>query len=479
MAGVFISYRRSDASGYAGRLFDCLDGHFGNSVVFMDVDSIEEGSDYVEVIRSRLASCHVMIVLIGTDWLTVEGEEGKPRLDDPQDFVRLEIEAALERGIPIIPALVGGASAPAESDLPPSLQALARRQAVTIHDERFRYDASRLIKAVSRHLPGFLNRSGIRGPGVRRMLAVAAITACLVLALLFVHVRETEIGLEAKASEVSFVLSGRQLLAAGMALNSLGVSGLEKITLPDAGTVPGATIRLQLMSDRESSISLASFSLPENTRVWIKHLGIPNVYRLSLRGKGLELYANVLGTVEIARPGANRERRTFAVPRAVHFYADQTDSESPFIDLDIALSDKFDEELSRSIQIRELSFTKVENAMDPQSPPRAISSIESGTVSVLPGRGSTRTLGLGDEIRFESSRGDIRSVRLRKHNLEVNFRGYVGGLSTGQKDNPVTLMPTWFEWLRARHAAFLLAGTTLYLIGLAIAMRAWRLYADR
>jgi hypothetical protein len=103
---IFISYRRDDASFPAGRLYDRLSGHFRQNQIFMDVDNVEPGADFLEVIKASVGSCEVLIAVIGKDWLSSTDKEGKRRLDNPDDFVRIEIATALERGIPVVPVLV-------------------------------------------------------------------------------------------------------------------------------------------------------------------------------------------------------------------------------------------------------------------------------------------------------------------------------------------------------------------------------------
>ncbi len=109
---IFISYRREETAYPAGWLFDRLVEHFGQGQVFKDVDSIQLGDDFVEVITAAVAGCDVLLALIGDQWLTITGEDGRRRLEDPSDFVRLEIEAALARNIRVIPVLVDGARMP-------------------------------------------------------------------------------------------------------------------------------------------------------------------------------------------------------------------------------------------------------------------------------------------------------------------------------------------------------------------------------
>jgi len=148
MGAVFVSYRRGDAAGAAGRLFDRLEAALGRERVFMDVDSIEPGVDFVEVLDRYLAECDVVIAVIGPNWLRAIDTQGRRRLDDEADFVRLEIASALARGIRVIPILVDGATAVAGSDLPEDLRKLARRQAIEIRHERFGSDAEQLVSVL-------------------------------------------------------------------------------------------------------------------------------------------------------------------------------------------------------------------------------------------------------------------------------------------------------------------------------------------
>jgi hypothetical protein len=122
---VFISYRRQESSGLAGRLYDRLAARFGNDQVFMDVDTIALGVDFAEVIAQAVSTCQVLLAVIGPRWLTVTDEDGRRRLDDPDDLVRLEIAAALERDIRVIPILVEGAAMPRRQQLPEALAGLA------------------------------------------------------------------------------------------------------------------------------------------------------------------------------------------------------------------------------------------------------------------------------------------------------------------------------------------------------------------
>lgn len=152
MSGIFISYRRDDTSGHAGRLYDRLSDRFGEDRVFIDIDTIEPGVDFFEAIQDAVGSCDALIVLIGKRWLTVTDETGQLRLDNPMDFVRLEVETALNRNIRVIPVLVQGAVMPRPQDLPESLVKLTRRNALELSDARWHYDVGRLINVLEKYL---------------------------------------------------------------------------------------------------------------------------------------------------------------------------------------------------------------------------------------------------------------------------------------------------------------------------------------
>jgi sulfatase modifying factor 1 len=149
MAKVFLSYRRQDTPGISGRIFDRLRGHFGDGFVFMDVDSIPPGVDFRKYIAAAVQQCDVVVAVIGRNWAGNEGTSR--RLDDPRDFVRIELEAALKRDLPVIPILIDRAPMPAPQELPPSLASLAFRNALVVDQgQDFHPHVDRLIKGIER-----------------------------------------------------------------------------------------------------------------------------------------------------------------------------------------------------------------------------------------------------------------------------------------------------------------------------------------
>src|SRR5262245_25231725 len=152
MPGIFISYRRDDSSGHAGRLFDRLAQRFGPDSVFMDVTDIAPGEDFTRVIEDSVGSAELLVALIGPQWLSAADGAGARRLDDPADFVRREIAAGLHRDTVVIPVLVRGARMPREDQLPDELRPLARRQAVELSDNRWESDLAEFERALDKRL---------------------------------------------------------------------------------------------------------------------------------------------------------------------------------------------------------------------------------------------------------------------------------------------------------------------------------------
>lgn len=148
MIRVFISYRRDDSAGYAGRLLDRLAGEFGKDSLFMDVSAIPLGMNFVKVLREEVSKCHVLLAVIGPKWLAIADLQGRRRLDNENDFVRVEIGAALARDIPVIPILLDSASIPSADQLPPELLELPQRHGLHLRHDAFEADISRLIQGL-------------------------------------------------------------------------------------------------------------------------------------------------------------------------------------------------------------------------------------------------------------------------------------------------------------------------------------------
>jgi len=146
MSTVFISYRRENTAGEARALFNDLAARPGEDSVFMDVDSIALGRDFRSVLQETTASCDLMLVLIGRNWADAKEEGGRVRLENPADYVRLEIEAGLRRDIAVTPVLVQGAHMPAPEDLPAEIRNLAYRNGFELSHNRWESDVQEMVR---------------------------------------------------------------------------------------------------------------------------------------------------------------------------------------------------------------------------------------------------------------------------------------------------------------------------------------------
>lgn len=149
MSNVFISYRRKDSGSAAGRLYDDLCAHFDDAQVFMDLE-IDKGEDFERRLGQQIGQCTVLLAIIGPDWLTMTNDQGSRRLDDPDDYVRLEIATALRLDVCVIPVLVDGASMPGGEDLPPALKKLRLRNAMELSHTRWSFDVGVLMTAIEK-----------------------------------------------------------------------------------------------------------------------------------------------------------------------------------------------------------------------------------------------------------------------------------------------------------------------------------------
>jgi hypothetical protein len=150
---IFISYRREDSADISGRIYDRLADHFGNAAVFKDVDDIPLGVNFKTYLNDIVKQCAVELVVIGPQWLDVTDRSGRRRLDDPTDFVRIEVEAALRRDIPIVPLLAQGASMPGQDRLPPGMAELTYRNGIPVRpDPDFHRDMDRLIRELEKYV---------------------------------------------------------------------------------------------------------------------------------------------------------------------------------------------------------------------------------------------------------------------------------------------------------------------------------------
>lgn len=265
MARIFISYRRDDAAGHAGRLYDQLREDFGGEHVFMDVDAIEPGVDFVERIESAVAAADVFLAVLGRSWASVTDADGHRRLDDPDDFVRREVSAALRRRMTVIPVLVGGAEMPPAHELPEELVPLTRRNALLVSDLDWHGGVRRLSAVLEKAL-------GTKRPPPKRRRDE--------------HERRREEPYAAPASLLAG-LAGAALLVAGTALR------WEEIVRPafGGGHVPGLGLAVA-----PASLAVAAGAVYALLRSWHRGPGATEVgLLLGFAAAGLIKYAALLG----------------------------------------------------------------------------------------------------------------------------------------------------------------------------------------
>lgn len=267
---LFISYRRDDASGWAGRLEADLRFRLGTDVqVFMDVDAIPAGEDFARVIDDAVSRSDALVALIGPGWVTAQDTRGRRRLDDPNDLVRIEIETALQRGTRVIPVLVGGASLPSPKVLPETLRDLTRRQAVRLDHETWSLGLSRLVRVLERRSVFdwfkdigalaaivFLLTTVLLAPFDRRMIQVMA---ALSLAYLLLWAHGLLLGWLRNERRTLLVLAAALVLTGVAAFIGHGIPRSADIV----GTIPDAAVM------RDINIHGRSRGIDKGERIWV------------------------------------------------------------------------------------------------------------------------------------------------------------------------------------------------------------------
>lgn len=277
MPSIFLSYRREDSAGHAGRLFDRLQERFGPENVFWDVSgSIAPGERFDDAIEQAVAACDALLVVIGYRWLEVRGEDGARRIDASDDFVRLEVSKALQRGVRVIPVLVHGASLPRAEDLPAPLKSLAHHQAVELTDSRWDYDVSRLLEGLG---PA---RTGRRFRPSVRLLAAVVLAAGLGLAgLAWMVLPVTDATIPADPAP--------DRTAAGNAATRPAATGAPRVMVPAIEGVPLEVAR-QRLSDAGLGVGDLTFlTLGRHPPGTVYHQGSPAGARVR-PGAAIDLY---------------------------------------------------------------------------------------------------------------------------------------------------------------------------------------------
>jgi len=328
-----------------------------------------------------------------------------------------------------------------------------------------------------------------------QVVVLLVATLSIVSILLFARVRTTEIELDLSLSELGFRLPSQQVLANLVKVSGLGVSGLRQVQLPFAGGVTNqdlsaaadsaTSILLSQGPDllpagpdllyagpdspRAGTITLATLAPPRGAHIWLRSSEIPQQYRLSISATPFAFRADVNGPVEIGLPGMPRKSVDFKIPRSVVL-------QSGFnaVDIDINLLSSSRGHLSRQLIADSLSFFHIDEHFDQEeSLVRRVSTILSGSLFFESLGGQELRLRPGEEIAFGISEGEIRTLELRDNHIGLTFHGRVRGMTSGVGEHLYSIMPTWLEWLKARHGLSLLWGTTLYFFGLVLSIWRW------
>jgi hypothetical protein len=302
-------------------------------------------------------------------------------------------------------------------------------------------------------------------------LAVASV-------LLFVRVRETDIELDAQLSQVSFSLAKPQALTGPMNLSRLGITGLQDVqwptsseNLPTPGRRPIAIFLSPSASPGQGSgaVTLDPLPLPSGTRLVLGLSDQVNQYQLLVRASGVALQAGICGPLEVGMSGSPVRSLNYSSPK-------QVTARGGFEEVNLSLTfpSMPQSPISPQLDVRDVSFMRVDQFLDSnQTLVRRVSMILSGMLFLESLNGQEVRLRPGEELQFEHSSGEIRTLELGAHRIDFKLRATVSGMSVGSGEGHRSIMPTYLEWLRARHGLALLWGASLYLFGITASLLRW------
>lgn len=311
------------------------------------------------------------------------------------------------------------------------------------------------------------------------VLSVALATLAGASVLLFARVSSTEVEIDLKVSEFSFVLPTVQVITDEMRVSELGISGLSGVELPAArpgrGKTQGASdvfVAAVQLGPRAGTVTLAPITAPAGARVFLSKADGEHRYQLVLRGALSRLAVSVQGPTRIVVPPAVNEVHDFAFPRRIALEPDSQQVSLDFAAGEVAQAPR---PLRSPLPAEGLFLFRVDQFQEAdRTLVRQVPTIRSGTLYFEAIDGRARQLRVGEGLRFASSHGEIRELQLGDDGLAVRFHGTVRGMSAGSGDVQRSLMPTLLEWLRARHGLSLLWGTTAYVVGAVMTVLGWR-----
>jgi hypothetical protein len=334
---------------------------------------------------------------------------------------------------------------------------------------------SRLVKLIDSTQPK-------RRPNLWLLPALFLTTLTILSILLFGHVSETEIELDVTASDVSFAVPDQQVLTTLMQLTRLGIDGLHEIRIPrsqeeDSHTISSAdnkreTLHVLITPEKKEtgSLSLSSVIVPVGTRVRIYPTEIANQYGLSLTGASVDLRAEIHGRIQMSFSDHTSMMYNFASPKAIVMTSDSQEVRLVFSVANDSIGAAFSSQLAAD----ELRLFQIDEFVDQKNTiVRKVSTIHSGTLYLEELKGKEIQLRPREQISFKQSVGEIRTIRLNNNRVELKYYGRVRGMDSGFAENKRNLMPTYLEWLSARHGLSLLWGTTLYIFGIIVGVLRW------
>ena len=308
-----------------------------------------------------------------------------------------------------------------------------------------------------------------RGRGIAA--AALALSLATVSLLLWLRVGATEIFADLELSQVSFRLTSDDVLIGSAQLQSLTVTGFHSAKIPSSGqwggmmltpeNSPSTSFRLAAVG-AESRLNLGAVELLAGTRVWIEPR--PAGCRLAIEGQDLEITASLLGKIDL---DGDLERSVvrFEFPKQAEFFADEG-----VLEIDLTLGDADSLSFTRQLPVAGLGFDQVRSfgRLD-----RVISAVRSGSLYFLDLNGKEEKLRTSQLLSMANDYGRLRRIEIEPRVVRLEFQGHVEDLETGSEDNPLSLMPSWLQWLRARHALFSLWAGAIWLFGLIMATIKW------
>lgn len=313
------------------------------------------------------------------------------------------------------------------------------------------------------------------------VVAVLLITLTLLSVLLFVRVPQTEVELDVRLSQVSFVLEKPALISEPLALKSLGVVGLQELGLPRSRQAParrlsaanGQPLALELAPAADEGqtglLTLGGLLLPSGTHVLLSTAEADGGFRLELKADDLPVYVTAKGRLHVTGLPEGDRVLDIPSPRSVELRAG-----SDWLELVILPREGTKIRFATQLTAGSLTMARVEDFMDAdQTVVRQLSTLLSGNLYFEALNGQKYELRPREALRFERSLGAIRSISLEQDAISLHYRGIVKGMETGGTESGRSLMPTLLDWIKAQHGLSLLWGSTLYLFGLVLSVLRW------